>query len=261
MAEAPLPPSIVAVLGIDGSGKSTLSRRLAVDFSDTGRTALIGDRAELFDRGPVECPEPLVADRLREWMSDMAHRATSLDDYKLPKIAELVTRDRLVGEIVDTFGPRQLFMDGMPLLNLAAWTILYRAEHLDEASCSRILAVLANREGRPARDDPVFEQFPELTRMVALGVDNLRAADAAIFLDVPPGVCMERIEARGKDKQVHETVESLGKLREAYLLVCRVLEKEWKTPVLVLDGDRDADAVAAEAREFVESAGGSADGD
>jgi hypothetical protein len=183
----------------------------------------------------------------------MARRATSLDDYKLPKMAELVLRDRLVGEIVYTFRPNRLFMDGMPLLNLAAWSILYRAEHFNESTCSKILSVLTHREGRPERDDPIFEQFPELRRMVALGVDNLRTADRVIFLDVPPDVCAQRIEARGKDRQAHETAESLAKLRQAYLLVCRVLDGEFQAPVLVLDGDRDPDRVAADAQAFVEA--------
>ena len=248
---SPSTPFIVAVLGVDGSGKSTLSRRLAEEFSTGGRTVLIGDRTELFDHGPVENEGALVAEQLRQWLGTMVRNAESLEDYKLPKITELVLRDRLIGEVCGQLAPRLLFMDGMPLFNLAAWTILYRAEHFNETSCAQVLSALTEGDG-PQPDDPLFEHFPELTRMSELSVDNLRVADATIFLDVPARVCMERIEARGKKKQVHETEDSLSKLREAYLLVCSTLEKEWNAPVLVLEGDRDHDAVTADARAFVE---------
>ncbi len=248
-------PFIVAVLGIDGSGKSTLSRRLAVEFSAHGRTALIGDRAELFDDGPVDAPGPLVADQLRQWIGTMVRKAESLDDYKLPKITELVLRDRLIGEVTGEYKPERLFMDGMPLFNIAAWTILYRAEHFNETTCAKVLSALSGRGGRPQPDDPLFKHFPELTRMSELGVDNLRVADATIFLDVPANVCMKRIEARGKKKQVHETEESLSRLRDAYLLVCTVLEKEWGASVQLLDGARDIDAITADACAFVEERG------
>ncbi|HZD05748.1 MAG TPA: lysophospholipid acyltransferase family protein, partial [Longimicrobiales bacterium] len=50
----------VAVLGIDGSGKSSLSRELARHLSDRWRVCLVSDRTELFEAGEPGPPQPLV---------------------------------------------------------------------------------------------------------------------------------------------------------------------------------------------------------
>jgi hypothetical protein len=247
-------PFIAAVLGIDGSGKSTLSRRLAVDFSVRYATCLIGDRAEVFDRGVVTDLHAQLTEHLRRRIAARAKEAPSLDRYKVPKIAELVLRDRLLGEIAPDYRLDMVFMDGMPVHNLAAWTILYKEGDLAGETCHRIMAALTQRDGALDGDDPVFAQFPELMRLHELGFDHLHVPDATLFLDVPPEVCVSRIDSRGKAKQVHETPALLSRLRDAYLAVCDTLEREWTQPVLVLSGDRDADAAAAEARAFIENA-------
>jgi adenylate kinase family enzyme len=253
-------PFVAAVLGVDGSGKSTLSRRLAVDFSVRHATCLIGDRAEVFDRGVVTDLHAQLTEHLRRRIAAHAKEATSLDRYKVPKIAELVLRDRLLGEVAPDYRLDMVFMDGMPVLNLAAWTILYNEGDRVGETCQKIMAALTRRGGALETDDPVFAQFPELMRLHELGFDHLHVPDATIFLDVPPEVCVARIDSRGKAKQVHETPALLSRLRDAYLAVCDTLEREWKQPVLVLAGDRDADVATAEARAFVENARGARDG-
>jgi len=89
---------VVAVLGIDGSGKSTLSRRLAVDMSASERTSLIGDSLELFAGGGPRAAQPLLKEKLRRWVSAQAKDARSLARYKIPKLAELLLRNALLGE-------------------------------------------------------------------------------------------------------------------------------------------------------------------
>lgn len=65
-----------------------------------------------------------------------------------------------------------------------------------------------------------------------------------------PGVCVTRIARRGEARQAHETESDLAKLRDAYLLVARVVARDFGRPVLVLDGGRDLETVVAEARDF-----------
>lgn len=243
----------VGILGIDGSGKSTLSRQLAREFSATGKTCLISDSLELFDGSEPQDIQPLMTERLRRWVGAQAKQAKSLVRYKIPKLAELLLRDRLLNEAGRWYRPESVFMDGMPLLNLTAWAILYREEHFTEGICSKAMSVLTGGETAVKRDDPIFKQFPELTRLKQLRLDRMHMPDVSIFLDVPPSVCMRRIESRGEKRQVHETEEKLGKLREAYLLVCSTLDREWKMPVLILDGNREPDRVTAMARDFVKS--------
>jgi len=241
----------VAVLGIDGSGKSTLSRNLALGFSDTASTVLISDALEICEGGHPRELQPFVTERLRRWIASRAKRAGSLARYKIPKLTELLLRDHLVDQAYRWFKPESVFMDGMPVLNLVAWSILYRKDHFSEDTCGKLLSVLSGARDSVGRLDPIFERFPELTRLRQLRLDHMHLPDAVVFLDVPPAVCVKRIESRGERKQVHETTEKLTLLREAYGLVATVLERRWKLPVLILDGDRNPGQVTAEAREFL----------
>ena len=209
-------PFVVAVLGIDGSGKSTLSRRLSLDLSLDASTCLIGDSLELFADGAPRAAQPLLKEKLRRWVSAQAKDAKSLARYKIPKLTELLLRDALLGEAKRWYGPDLIFMDGSPILNMTAWSILYRSELMSTEFCARAMAILA---GTGSTKDPLFREFPELRVMKRLGLTRLSLPDAVIFLDVPPAVSMERIRSRGEKMQVHETEEKLGRLREAYLLV------------------------------------------
>ena len=78
----------------------------------------------------------------------------------------------------------------------------------------------------------------------------MRLPDAVIMLYVAPAVSMQRIESRGEQMQVHETEEKLAKLREGYLLVIQVVEKDFNIPIRILDGALDIDKLTASAIEF-----------
>jgi len=244
-------PCVVAVLGIDGSGKSTLSRRLCLDLSRKASTCLIGDSLELFADGDPRAAQPLLKEKLRRWVSAQAKDAKSLARYKIPKLTELLLRDALLGEAKRWYGPDLILMDGSPILNMTAWSILYRSDLMSAEFCSRAVALLA---GTGKSNDPIFKEFPELKLMKRLGLTHLSLPDAVIFLDVPPEVSMARILSRGEKMQVHETGEKLARLREAYLLVTETTGGNLGLPTLVLDGDRDLDLIVTEARNWVENA-------
>ena len=243
---------IVAVLGIDGSGKSTLSLALTRRYAARGRVVRIGDRAELFDGDAITDLHAQLTEHMRRRIADHAKRAKTLASYKTPKIADLVLRDRLLDEVAREYRPRVIVLDGMPALNMTAWTILYNSAGLDVATCVAVLSALTGRTRDSA--DPVFERFPELGRLRALGYTHMHIPDATVFLDVAPETCVARIEARGKVRQVHETAAALARLREAYRLVCSALVTEWGARTCVIQGERDADIVAGEAAAFVDKA-------
>jgi len=244
------PASIVALLGIDGSGKSTLSRKLAEEFSKNASACRISDELLLYEAGRTRDFQPLMIEKLRRWVGSQVKQARSLASYKVPKLAELLLRDRLLFEARRWYRPRRIFMDGMPLLNLAAWAVLYKGEAVDEESVVKILRLLSGGSAS-SRDDPVFERFPELKTLRRLRLDRMALPDLVIFSDVPPRVCVERIASRGEKRQVHETRDKLSRLREGYLLLCRVLENEFEMPVRMLDGNRPLETVFAEARDFI----------
>ena len=240
----------VATVGIDGSGKSTLACKLATALSRQADTALIGDELRLLAAGEPRPLQPLATEQLRQRLSRRAKRARSLAGYKIPKLAELLLRNRLLLESRRWHDPGWAVMDGSPLLNLTAWTILYREEVFDPEFCLRALCVLSGRQHLDRRD-LLARRVPELRWLQRLGLTRLGVPDAVVFLELPAGEAMRRIETRGESMQVHETEEKLGTLQLAYRAVCEVAAEHFGMPVLRLDGSGDPEALAEAAVSFV----------
>ncbi len=246
----------VAVLGIDGSGKSTLSRRLAGQLSGLGTTCLISDTLELFEDRAPKAMQPLLAERAREWIGRQAKQAKSLSRYKIPKLTELLLRDRLRSLSNRWYRPDVIVMDGCPLFNMTAWAALYREEHFNEEFCGKAVALMSSGGEGIDRSDPLLEQFPEISYLRRLGFDRLNIPEVVLFLDVAPSVAMKRIDSRGEHKQVHETEAKLARLREAYLLVCNVVERTGRAAVFRVDGAKQLTEVTSDALEFVKKTRG-----
>jgi len=141
-------------------------------------------------------------------------------------------------------------MDGSPLLNMTAWSILYHEKDFDHESCGRVLGVLSGREHVRARE-ALARRFPELRWLQRLGLNRLELPEAAVFIDLPVDDAIGRITTRGEERQQHETAEKLDKLRRAYDTVCSVAASRFGLPVLRLDGGLSPDELATAARDFV----------
>jgi 1-acyl-sn-glycerol-3-phosphate acyltransferase len=255
-----VPAAIIAVLGIDGSGKSTQAKRLAQALSSDGSASVISDTALFFENGEPRNLQPLLTEAIRGAISTRAKKAGSLKSYKIPKLADLFLRDHLLGEMDRWYRPGVTVMDGSPLLNIVAWSALYKPSRFDAQACAKIIDVLTGGVGTP-RSDPVFDDFPELRHLRRLRLTNLRRPDVVVFLDVDPATACQRIESRSQHRQVHETAEKLGQLRSAYLAVCDVVEVEWRVPTARIDGNRELDEVSGEVAGFCRRALGRKESD
>ena len=224
---------VIAVLGIDGSGKSTLSRQLARELSAAARVCLITDEIEMYEHGERQEIQPLLTELARGMIGRQAKTAKSLERYKVPKLAEILMRDQLIGQVRRWYSPSRIVLDGSPLLNLVAWSRLYDDRELDLATCSAMIRALTGSEGGIDRRDPVFQRFPQLRILKRLA---LAMPDLVLMLDVAPEVSMERIRKRGGHQQVHETAEKLARLRAGYLLVCDAVSSELRVSMRILDG-------------------------
>jgi 1-acyl-sn-glycerol-3-phosphate acyltransferase len=233
----------IAVLGIDGSGKSTLSRLLAQRLSRERRACLVTDIVEVFEDGRRRPVQLLLTEKLRASLGRRAKTADSLKSYKIPKLAELLLRDHIVDDLRRWYAPDVIVLDGSPLLNIAAWARLYREESFDDVMCLSALKILSGRAASLSDDDPILETFPELVALKRLHLTHMDLPDAVLFLDVEPAVSMERILSRGEVRQVHETEEKLAKLRGGYRMVCRVLEGELGNVARTLDGHQSMETV------------------
>ena len=150
------------------------------------------------------------------------------------------------------YAPEFLVLDGCPLLNLVGWAKIYKPEHFNAAACRSALLLLCGRGEGLDRGDPLRTHFPELAALKRTGLAHLTLPDAVVMLDVEPAVSMERIQKRGEKQQVHETEEKLAKLREGYLQVCRVVEKDFGIPLKIVDGRDEIGSIAVAAMTFVD---------
>jgi len=243
----------VAFLGIDGSGKSTLSREVAKQLSDNGYACLMTDRLEFFRNSTEADIQPLLMEKVREAIGAYAKKAQSLKHYKVPKLTELLLRDHLLGEVEKWYNPDYLIQDGSPLLNLVAWSVLFKGKAVDEETCAKALEILSGHAPEFEDSNPIYRQFKELRYLKKLGFAHLKLPEAVIFLDVDPTVCCERINRRGVRIQVHETEEKLAELRKGYRMVCSVIETEFHLPLLVVEGDQTLEQSTGSASKFIQN--------
>ena len=246
------PAPTLAVLGIDGSGKSTVSRLLAQRLSIQGSACLVSDRLDFYEQGEPKPLQPLVLEEARRMLGRHAKGAKSLASYKIPKLAELVLRDRLLCDVNRWYAPRLVIQDGSPLLNMAAWVALYGRENLDDETLAKAIAVLAGEKVGLSRDDAVFRQIPELAVLSRLGLTHLQLPTLLVLLDLPANVAQARITIRGGPRQPHETEEKLGRLREAYQRVVRITALKWNIPAMAVEGDRPLEEALAKVLNFAE---------
>ncbi len=87
--------------------------------------------------------------------------------------------------------------------------------------------------------------------MIRLRLDKLKLPDIVVFLDVSPATACDRISARGEQRQIHETEDKLGQLRQAYLLVCDIIHRNFGIPTLIMSGDDRPDNIAAAGLKFI----------
>ena len=243
-------PRSIAVLGIDGSGKSTISEVLTKELSDNSSVCLISDRLDFYENAELKAIQPLGTDKLREIISSYAKKAKSLKMYKIPKITELLLRNHLFFEVRKWYNPDLIVMDGSPLLNMTGWAVLYKEGILDENICEKIIMILTCCDSEIDSSDPIFKQFKESAYFRRLKLNNLILPEIVILIDVDPAIACKRITTRGEQKQVHETEEKLGRLREAYKLVCQVIRDRWNIPVAIIDGSKDLESVSTESIKF-----------
>lgn len=246
------PSFVLAVLGIDGSGKSTLARNVAGLMSASLSVCLVGDNLEYFHRDSREAIRLLPGEHVRKQLNRYAKKAKSLKQYKIPKLAELLLRNHLTTEVERWYHPDFIIMDGSPLLNLTAWSVLYRGGDIDAETCREAMEILSGLDKNIRSDAPIFKQFPELLKMRNFRLNRLRLPDAIVLLDVEPSVCIGRIQKRGESPQVHEKEDKLARLRDGYLTVCGVAEKKLGIPAMIMRGCREAGEMAEEISAFIQ---------
>jgi deoxyadenosine/deoxycytidine kinase len=239
----------VAVVGIDGSGKSTVSRELARRLSGAGRVCCIGDELECYEHGRRGEVPPLATEMARRALGRYAKKARSLAGYKLPKLAELLLRDRLLARLHRRMATDLVVMDGSPLVNLAAWSVLY-GNDVDASACAAAIRLLTGQGADLEVRARMYMRYPDLRRLGWL-LPTLHLPTLVIMTDLDPALAMRRIESRGASRQVHELEACLTRLRSAYVQVLDVVRTGFDVRTHVLDASAPLDAVVEAALDQV----------
>ncbi len=94
-------------------------------------------------------------------------------------------------------------------------------------------------------------QFIDMEWVIQANAQNARLLkpDVTVFIDVEPEACFERVRQRGGPLEMYEKIDMMKQVRTNYLLAFDRL-KDSETVVLV-DGNRDVDAVALDVWEQV----------
>lgn len=246
-------PLSITFLGIDGSGKSTVSKMIAEKYSGNMRTCLISDSIEFFEGGTLQSVQQLNKERFRQAIGSYAKTAKSLKMYKIPKLTELILRNSLFTEVQKWYNPDLIVMDGSPLLNLIAWAILYKGDALTDENCLKLITILIGKGSDIPMSDQLFEDFPELLYLKRFRLNRMIMPDVIFMIDVLPATSIQRINLRGETKQVHETEEKLTKLRQAYLQLCKVIKTHLENPVQIISGESTQELVAKNCQGIIET--------
>lgn len=231
----------IALLGIDGSGKTTLARLLSERPGDAGRRVVLSClRAH-------ENPDAPLQDLSRH-LDTLSKEADRLDSPDL-KLAVLYLQMCTYG-VAERFFTRELsarvvITERHPLLDALAYLPLYeraitavtgpdrpgvlreQLAGLPPAAVGAALAwceALGERQGgRPVRLDTLGAELTGLLRLPAARCAAELSArfgvtppDVAVLLDIGVDTALGRVAARGGRPEMHERAELLGRVREGY---------------------------------------------
>lgn len=232
-------PLYAAIIGIDGSGKSTCFRASLKALSRTYTVMGIGDRVLLGRKGG----EIAEFDKVRWGSAKKSFRSASRRVrnpflYKMTKLMELICWSRIQKEVFEDPGPEVILGDGAPLINIAGWGIRYRPRFFERGQCVNAMQYLSGAKKIPLLEAPFYmRNIPEIFLLNTSGIASFPVPDTTFFLRVTPEVALERIMGRGEKLQVHETLSFLEKLQNAYELICDILDSDLRKEVHAISVD------------------------
>src|ERR1041384_3048609 len=240
----------VCVLGIDGSGKSTVATALPVILS-AEHGLVVGSASDSFrivapDQDHLAsgfCPDGLpLAARLSFKLKRLAK---SLVDhpklYAVFKLPQMLSQDSAAEALVQRYGAKVSISDGNAFLSSTGRASNYlRAASAGDSSSApeakdlqAVFSYILDDKPVPAESKQRLPSLRnakliyKLTRLLRLRTAWL--PDVVIFLDVSPELALERIRSRGKKVDRHENLADLTQVREMYLKTLQAFQA-YRTP-------------------------------
>ena len=230
----------VSVLGIDGSGKSSvtaalpavLSAELGVRAGAAGEKFLITDPDE-DQLAPGFHPEGLpLAARGSKRLKQLAKRVVNNRRlYPAAKLAQMLFQDLAARKLGNRYRAEVVISDGNTLLSAAGRAANYlrpasdRGAKADAGTGPDDLRAVFDYilEGKPISPDrqerlPPLGKARGLNRLLQwLGLGGVWLPDIVVFLDLAPQMALARIAGRGAAVDRHENEKDLAQARQMYL--------------------------------------------
>jgi len=246
----------VAVLGIDGSGKSSLAQALPVVLAaELGLVA--GSASEDFwvygpdqdHLAPRFHPRGFpVAARLSRLAKRLAKRAARRGSRLYPylKLAQMLFQDDAAVAIGRRYRAAVMTGDGNLILSATGRAGNYRdrgprerATDDDVESAYRLLLENQPLPAEAARRLPALGAAATVAKWLRrIGFDGVWLPDVVIFLDLPPATALERIGHRGGAVDAHENLADMTHARESYLKSLAAYQRITGTAGCVLDASQ-----------------------
>jgi len=221
----------VAVLGIDGSGKSSLAQALPVVLAAELEivAGAAGDDYWVFGPdqdhlAPRFRPKGLpLAGGLSRLARRWAKRSTGNPQlYPYLKLAQMLFQDDAAVSIARRYQAAAMVSDGNLILSATGRAGNYR-QHKERATPHDIQAAYRHLLSNSALDPETASRLPALGAAATvsgwlrrIGFDGVWLPDAVIFLDLPPETALERIGRRDDHVDAHENLQDMTHARESY---------------------------------------------
>lgn len=226
----------IAVIGIDGSGKSSCYEKLLNSISKDKIVAGIGDKVFVSDKkGKLITPRNIFRIKLKSGLSFLLKKTKDKLTYEISKLTELVVRSKIQNTISKKYRPEIIITDGSALINMLGWGRYYHPKHFNETDYLDFLQYLTGKKKMPISS--LLKNIPELVLINRVYAAKLQVPDIIFFLKTNPEIAVERILQRGEKIQMHERKNFLRKLQEAYMFVCKIMEEHFKTKIFEIDTD------------------------
>lgn len=242
----------VCVLGVDGSGKSTVTAALPYILA-AELNLRAGSAGEVFrilepdedHLAPKFYPDGLpISGHLSTWFKRQAKRV--VDDrrlYQYYKLAQMIFQDNTAYELGRRYGADVIVSDGNVLLSATGRAANYIRPASDRANigvqapdAGDLKAVFEYLlEGKPLTEEsqaklPRLEKARMVQRLAPrFGLHAGWLPDVVIFLDLSPAIAITRITSRGQKVDRHENEDDLAQARRMYLKTLNAFE-QYRSP-------------------------------
>lgn len=255
----------VAIVGIDGSGKSTLVAALAtVLAAEHGLVAGSATADEFWIRAPeVDLAGPAfhpqgyaIAARLNHFFRRLCRLVVDNKAlYPSTKVIQMLLQDNAAVKLSSKYHADVMVSDGNLFLSGAGRAFNYRGPASGGATIDDVENGFRHLlQGLPLPPESA-KRLPDLKAPGALAIvarlthlQGIWIPDHAIMLDLSPSAAMARVQHRGAKVDRHENMADLGTARDGYMRVLEVVRRHNgpnSTTVIEVESERAGEVVAS----------------